>query len=96
MSIEGWIFAGALAGVLASLLPSGKLGCAVLCVIPLAMFSLVHEELSDPTRRPDALDALMYFFGPLWPSLGALGGFLAGRKARTWALSRKRREGQHP
>ena len=30
-------------------------------------------------RRPDALDGLLYFFIPLWPSLAALTGFAVGR-----------------
>jgi hypothetical protein len=91
MGIEGLIAAGAVAGVLASLFPSTKGGCAVLLLIPLAMLVHVHLDLADPSRRPDALDALLYVFGPLWPSLGALGGFLTGRTARAWAFSRRER-----
>lgn len=82
LTILGWIAGGALAGVLTSLIPSKKIGVGLLCLIPIAMLISVHLELADPTRRPDALDALLYFFGPFWPSLGAGAGFIVGRWAR--------------
>jgi hypothetical protein len=68
MGIEGLIAAGAMAGVLALLFPSMKGGCAVHLLIPLAMLVYIHLDLADPSRGPDALDALLYVLGPLWPT----------------------------
>ncbi len=39
-------------------------------------------DLNDPSRAPDAQDALYFVFNPLWPSLGALIGFGLGRLIR--------------
>ena len=85
------IIAAAAFGLIASLYPNRRWGCAVLLMVPVAMLFVVHTELSEPSRRPDALDALGYLFGPLWPSLGAIAGFLMGRAARKLILSRRTR-----
>ncbi len=82
MTIELLLIAGMFAGLLASLLPSGKIGCGVLLLVPVAMIGFVYFELADPARRPDAQDALAYVFGPLWPSIGAIAGFALGRWVR--------------
>lgn len=88
MTITQLILAGALAGLAVSLVPSRKTGCMVLWLVPLAMLIAVSIELSDPERVPDALDALLFVFGPLWPSLGALAGFTLGRVVRGFVVSR--------
>lgn len=82
ITIVGLIASGALAGGLASLIPSKKLAIGFLCLIPIVMLVVVQIELSDPNRPPDALDALLYLFGPLWPSMGAFAGFMMGRELR--------------
>ena len=61
------------------MLPRLKAGFAVLLFVPLAMVYYTRIELSEAGRRPDALDGLLYFFNPLWPSLAALAGFALGR-----------------
>jgi hypothetical protein len=94
MEIGGWIGAGVPIGILASLFPNRKTGCAVLWVVPIAMLVYVYIGLADLSRGPDALDALVYIFGPLYPSIGALAGFIAGRIARAWAMSLKPRPKQ--
>ena len=70
---------GGVIGLLAGMLPYPKVGWAVLLVVPVAMIYYTEVELSEPGRRPDALDSLLYFFNPLWPSLAALTGFALGR-----------------
>ena len=85
VEIEAWIALGAVAGVLASLLPNYKFGCAVLCAIPVAMLILLSIELAS--RPPDALDALLYIFAPLYPSIGAVPGFFLGKAARKYFVS---------
>ena len=47
-------------------------------------------QLNDANRRPDALDALLYVFNPLWPSLGALLGFGLVRLLRPLPLRKDR------
>ena len=70
---------GGLIGLLAGMLPYSKAGCAVLFALPVAMIYYTGVELNEPGRQPDALDYLLYFFNPLWPSLAALAGFALGR-----------------
>ena len=70
---------GALAGGFAALIPSKTIGIRLLCIIPIVMVVAAHIKLSDPLRQPDALDVLLYFFAPLWPSVGAVAGFIGGR-----------------
>ncbi|OYX62706.1 MAG: hypothetical protein B7Y88_13975 [Sphingomonadales bacterium 32-64-17] len=73
--IETALLVGGLLGAVAGLVPRVKVGCATLLTIPLAMLIYTVIQLNDASRRPDALDALLYVFNPLWPSLGALLGF---------------------
>lgn len=82
MTIKGLIIIGALLGGLAALPRNAKVGCTSLLAIPLAMIAYAHLEISDPKRIPDALDALLYLFYPLWPTLGAILGFTLGRGLR--------------
>ena len=61
---------GGVIGLLAGMLPYPKVGWAVLLVVPVAMIYYTEVELSEPGRRPDALDSLLYFStrsGPVWP-----------------------------
>ncbi|MXP44192.1 hypothetical protein [Allopontixanthobacter sediminis] len=74
-TIEAALVIGGILGFLAGLIPRAKAGCATLFVIPIVMLIYTVIELNDPSRRPDALDALYYIFNPLWPTLGALVGF---------------------
>lgn len=70
---------GGVIGLLAGMLPHPKAGWAVLFFVPIAMVYYTGLELSEPGRRPDALDSLLYLFNPLWPSLAALACFALGR-----------------
>lgn len=80
---------GGVIGLLVGILPRPKAGLAVLFFVPVAMIYYTQVELSRPGRQPDALDSLLYFFNPLWPSLAALTGFALGRFVHRLA-SRKR------
>ena len=73
--IETALLVGGIVGAIAGLIPRAKTGCAALLIIPFVMIVYTVIELNDTSRRPDALDALLYVFNPLWPSLGALVGF---------------------
>ena len=92
MKVSNLLIAGAFVGMVASLYPRWRWGCAVLLVIPVAMMFVVHTELSDPARTPDPFDGLLYFFEPLWPSMAAISAFSLGRAVRAWIVSRRTRD----
>ena len=81
---------GSIIGALAGLIPRNKTGCAALLIIPLVMVIYTVIELNDPSRRPDAQDALYFVFNPLWPSLGAIIGFGLVRLIRGLVLRKDR------
>lgn len=70
---------GGMIGLLAGMLPYPKVGWGLLLLVPVGMIFYTRVELSEPGRRPDALDGLLYFFNPLWPGLAGLAGFGLGR-----------------
>lgn len=83
-SIEGLLAVGAIIGLLVGgALANPKFGCSTLLVVPIAMFAYVswwqgqHPELLRSTSGVD------FVFGPFWPSLGAVAGFLVGRRIRS-------------
>ena len=79
LTIEGSLAVGAAIGLLVGVsLPRPKLGCVVLLTVPVAMLFFVswwQDQHSENLRSTSALD---FFFGPLWPSLGATGGYFVG------------------
>jgi uncharacterized membrane protein YfcA len=80
MAIVMMMFFGAIAGLLVGILiPNQRLGCVILLAVPVAM--IIHISRWQDAN-PDALrstSGLDFIFGPLWPSLGAIAGFAAGR-----------------
>lgn len=82
-TIEGLLAAGFACGLLVGVLaPRDKLGCFILLTVPIAM--VVYTAWWQG-QHPEALrstSALDFFFGPLWPSLGAIAGFYVGRLLR--------------
>tara|TARA_B100000745_G_scaffold144318_1_gene94430 strand:+ start:141 stop:422 length:282 start_codon:yes stop_codon:yes gene_type:complete len=76
---------GAVIGALISFVRNDKVAFGLLLTIPLVVIGLIYVELADPNRQGDAQDGLLYIFGPLWPSVGALIGFLLGR----WCLRKR-------
>jgi len=91
-TIETAVIAGGIAGLVIGLFAPARGGWAALCLIPVAMLAYTFVSLSDPSRKPDALDPLHYLFNPLWPSLGALMGFGLGKWLRL-SFTRKGRKG---
>lgn len=84
MTIENLLIAGAVAGFLIGLFtPSMKIGCAVLWGIPIAMivYIAVWQGLHPESIR--STSSLDFIFGPLWPSLGGLGGYSLGKLIRS-------------
>ena len=79
MTIEMLIFCGAFLGVVVGfVVPNPRLGCVVLLAVPTVMVvynGVWQATHSEHLRSTSGLD---YIFGPLWPSLGATGGFLLG------------------
>ena len=65
---------GLLTGIV---LPHPKLGCVGLLGVPTGMFAYIwwgQGQNPDKLRSTSALD---FVFGPLWPSLGRICGYLA-------------------
>lgn len=93
MTIEMLLIAGALAGLVIGLAsPSAKLGCVALWVVPIAMIAYVYAWQRAHPESLRSTSGLDFLFGPLWPSLGALFGFVVGTSLRYFILS-KRNEG---
>ena len=83
MSIELLIFLGFVAGLLVGVTArKPAVGCLIMLAVPVAMIAYVawwQSQNPDQLRSTSALD---FVFGPLWPSLGALGGFILGQLLR--------------
>ena len=87
MTIEQLLIAGVFAGLPVGLMiDRHKIGCLALLVVPLAMFLYVGWWQSANPDKLNSTSGLDFMFGPLWPSLGALGGYYAGRLVRSWVL----------
>ena len=82
-SIEGLLAIGFIVGLLTGVsAPRVKVGCYILLAVPVAMFAYVgwwQDQHPESLRSTSALD---FLFGPLWPSVGAIVGFYAGRAVR--------------
>jgi hypothetical protein len=79
LSIEGSLGLGLAAGLLVGLLlPRPKIGCLVLLAVPIAMIGFVSWWQGQHPENLTSTSGLDFVFGPLWPSLGALGGYFAG------------------
>ena len=80
MTIEFLIVGGAIVGLLSALLiRNARFGCASLWVIPVAMIIVVIVDQHLHPENVRSTSALDFIFAPLWPSLGALVGYVAGR-----------------
>ena len=90
MTIEMLLIAGALAGLVIGLaVPNPKLGCAALWIVPLAMIIYVYAWQRAHPENLRSTSGLEFFFGPLWPSLGAMVGFVVGTSLRCFVLSKR-------
>ena len=79
LTIAAWLSVGFAVGLLIGLfLTRPKFGCLALLAVPVAMIFVViwsHGADAENLRSTSGLD---FIFGPLWPSLGALPGYLLG------------------
>ena len=79
MTIEMLIFCGAFLGVVVGfVVPNPRFGCVILLAVPAVMVVYTGVWQATHPEQLRSTSALDYIFGPLWPSLGALGGFLLG------------------
>jgi hypothetical protein len=79
LSIEGSLAIGVAVGLLVGLLcPRPKLGCIVLLVVPVAMIFFVSWWQGQHPENLRSTSGLDFVFGPLWPSIGATGGYFVG------------------
>lgn len=91
MTIEGLIIGGAFVGVAIGLMiPQPKVGCIALLVVPVAMFSYIALWQSMHPENIRSTSALDFMFGPLWPSLGGIAGYLVGSLLRRLFAHMKR------
>jgi hypothetical protein len=90
MTIEMLLITGAFAGFVIGLcFRSPKLGCAALWIVPLAMIAYVYAWQHANPENIRSTSGLDFLFGPLWPSLGAMGGFVIGTALRYFLLSKQ-------
>lgn len=84
MEIAFVVLFGLAAGLLVGILVARTgLGCLILCAIPVAMIVYVSWWQGQNPDSLNSTSALAFVFEPLWPSLGALAGFLAGKALRS-------------
>ena len=79
LTIEGSLAIGGIAGLIVGVsVARPKFGCLILLAVPLAMIAhtiLWQRAHPENLRSTSGLD---FIFGPLWPSLGAIAGFMVG------------------
>lgn len=93
MTIEALLIAGSIAGLLVGFArATAQAGCATLWVVPIAMVAYIAVWQSLHPENIRSTSGLDFVFGPLWPSLGALGGFGLARLVRVF-LAFLRRSG---
>lgn len=84
LSIEGSLAIGFAAGLLIGrLVGRPRLGCLILFAVPVAMIAYISWWQGEHPENLRSTSALDFFFGPLWPSLGALGGFYMSKWLRS-------------
>lgn len=89
MTIEMLLLYGALAGfIVGAAIPKPKLGCLILLTVPVVMIVYINRWQAAHPENLRSTSALDFLFGPLWPSLGAIGGFVAGMMLRS-ALAKR-------
>ncbi len=84
MTIELLLICGFLVGLIVGvLIAKPQLGCLALLIVPVAMIGYIswwQGQNPDDLRSTSGLD---FVFGPLWPSLGAIGGYFVGKSLRS-------------
>jgi hypothetical protein len=82
LTIEGSFAIGLAIGLLAGILPRPKVGCLILLAVPVAMICFIGWWQGQHPENLRSTSALDFVFGPLWPSLGAVGGYFIGKLIR--------------
>ena len=83
MTIEAMLIVGFVAGLLIGIvLASPKVGCAALLLVPITTIVYIGVWQSQHPENIRSTSALDFVFGPLWPGIGAVAGFVAARAAR--------------
>lgn len=89
MTIQGLMALGLIAGLgIGLLFPNQKIGCTVLLAVPLAMIGYIKWWQGQHPENLTSTSALDFVFGPLWPGLGAIAGFYAGKFVRDYFSKR--------
>lgn len=84
LTIEGSFAIGATIGLLIGLiLARPKFGCVALLAVPVAMIFFISWWQGEHPENLRSTSGLDFVFGPLWPSLGAIGGYFVGMWLRS-------------
>ena len=84
LTIEGSLAIGGAIGLLVGFaLPRPKIGCIALLIVPVAMICFISWWQGQYPENVRSTSGLDFVFGPIWPSLGALGGYFIGVWLRT-------------
>ena len=85
MTIWSLIFWGFVVGFLVGISDvKDRVGCLILLAIPVAMIAYISWWQGENPEKLRSTSGLDFLFGPLWPSLGAIGGFYAGKLFRSY------------
>ncbi|WP_088306853.1 hypothetical protein [Novosphingobium sp. B 225] len=89
LTIEGSLLIGAIIGLIVGILISRqKAGCIALLIVPIGMIFFIAWWQGHQPENLRSTSGLEYAFGPLWPSAGAVCGFLLGRWFRSFLAER--------
>lgn len=84
MTIENLLVLGFITGlVVGGAMGRRKAGCIILLAVPIAMVAFIAWWQAAHPENIRSTSGLDYIFGPLWPSLGALGGYFTGAMFRS-------------
>lgn len=84
LTITQLIACGLVVGMLIGIvLPHPKFGCVGLLAVPVGMFAYIWWWQDQNPAKLSSTSALDLLFGPLWPTLGAICGYLAGLTLRS-------------
>ena len=76
MTIELSLILGFVAGlIVGGAVAKTQIGCLILLAIPVTMVAYLIWWQGENPDKLTSTSGLDFLFGPLWPSLGAIGGF---------------------
>ncbi|MBX7526940.1 hypothetical protein [Qipengyuania vesicularis] len=77
------VLGGVFGSIVGALAPSKRIGCSLLLAVPVGMVIYVSIWQSQNPEALRSTSPLEFFFGPLWPSLGAVVGWQFGKSVRS-------------